>query len=175
MCNWSHQVQGRDTTFIMGHAHLKKAILLLKRANMPFFLSICVSSQGYPTNTKGIYVLQGWKVSVQEQEKSKANFSFRRENFSFRDRRLSGRAQRGQTVDRGMESLTEEWKVSLRFFHIPGPLTFQPYRCIFSICGASTNHKTSTDCRCYLWMPPNLDVVYGCPQQPLAQSKLTCI
>ena len=39
MCNWSHQAQGRDITFIMGHALLKKAILHLKRANMPFFLS----------------------------------------------------------------------------------------------------------------------------------------
>ena len=42
MFNWSHQAQGRDTTFIMGHALLKNVILHLKRANMPFFLSICV-------------------------------------------------------------------------------------------------------------------------------------
>ena len=34
--------QGRDSTFTFRHALLKKAILHLKRANMPFFLSICV-------------------------------------------------------------------------------------------------------------------------------------
>ena len=40
----------------------------------------------------------------------------------------------------------QAWKVSLRFFHIPGPLTFQPYRFIFSICGASTYHRSSMPC-----------------------------
>ena len=34
--------------------------------------------------------------------------------------------------------------LSLRFFQIPGPLSFQPYRYIFSICGASTYHKSSS-------------------------------
>ena len=38
------EAQGRDSTFTFRHAQLKKAILLLKRPNMPFFLSICVSS-----------------------------------------------------------------------------------------------------------------------------------
>ena len=38
MCIWSHQAEGRDTTFIMGHALLKKAILHLKRANGRFIL-----------------------------------------------------------------------------------------------------------------------------------------
>ena len=33
------------STFIMGHALLKKAILHLKRANVSFLLSICVSIQ----------------------------------------------------------------------------------------------------------------------------------
>ena len=71
-------------------------------------------------------------------------------------------AERTNRVDRGMESLTEEWKVSLRFFHIPGPLTFQPYRCIFSICGASTYHRSCLALlyvairsqSWHLWMPP---------------------
>ena len=38
MCIWRHQIEGRDTTFIMGHALLKKAILHLKRANGRFIL-----------------------------------------------------------------------------------------------------------------------------------------
>ena len=42
MSIWSHQTQGRGSTFCLCHALLKKAILHLKRANMPFFLSICV-------------------------------------------------------------------------------------------------------------------------------------
>ena len=104
-------------------------------------------------------------------------FLSEREIFIFRDRTvfktersevLEVQIEEKENFDRGKESKPE-------IFFIPGSLTFQPYRCIFSICGASTNHKTSSDSRCYLWMPPNLDVVYGCPQQPLAQSKLTCI
>ena len=42
MCNWSHQAQGRETTFIMGQDLLKKALLHLKRANILFLLSVCV-------------------------------------------------------------------------------------------------------------------------------------
>ena len=38
MCIGSHQAEGRNTTFIMGHALLKKAILHLKRANGRFIL-----------------------------------------------------------------------------------------------------------------------------------------
>ena len=34
----------------------------------------------------GLYVPYGWKVSALRAEKSKANFSFREANFSFRDR-----------------------------------------------------------------------------------------
>ena len=43
MCNWSHQAQWRDTTFIMGHALLKKAILHLKTAIVRIFFcpSVC--------------------------------------------------------------------------------------------------------------------------------------
>ena len=72
--------------------------------------------------------------------------------------RPDSRSRNGK-FDRGMESKPD-------IFFIPGPFTFQPYRYIFSICGASTNHKTSSNSRCYLWMSPNLDVVYGCPRQP---------
>ena len=35
---WKHQIEGRDTTFIMGHTLLKKAILHLKWANGRFIL-----------------------------------------------------------------------------------------------------------------------------------------
>ena len=38
MCIGSHQAEERNTTFIMGHALLKKAILHLKRANGRFIL-----------------------------------------------------------------------------------------------------------------------------------------
>ena len=38
MCIGSYQAEGRNTTFIMGHALLKKAILHLKRANGRFIL-----------------------------------------------------------------------------------------------------------------------------------------
>ena len=70
-----------------------------------------------------------------------------RENFSFSEiGQLSkpSAARFWQSRSRKRKSSIEEWKVSLRFFHIPGPLTFQPYRCIFSICGASTYHKSSS-------------------------------
>ena len=37
------EAQGRDTTFTLCHVQLKKAVLYLKRANVSFLLSICVS------------------------------------------------------------------------------------------------------------------------------------
>ena len=42
MCIWSHQGQGRDTTFIMGHALLHKAILHLKTAIKRIFFRLSV-------------------------------------------------------------------------------------------------------------------------------------
>ena len=41
------EAQGRDTTFTLCHAQLKKAVLHLKRANVSFLLSICVCSSSH--------------------------------------------------------------------------------------------------------------------------------
>ena len=49
------RVQGHDITFIIGHALLKKAILLHKRATVPLYLSICVD-----TYVQGFQFLQTW-------------------------------------------------------------------------------------------------------------------
>ena len=44
--NWSHQDSGRDTTFIMGHALLKKAILKGKMAKgSAIFRPECILDQ----------------------------------------------------------------------------------------------------------------------------------
>ena len=48
MCIGSHQSEGRNTTFIIGHALFKKAILHLKRANGRFIL------QGTVPHFKGL-------------------------------------------------------------------------------------------------------------------------
>ena len=92
-------------------------------------------------------------------EKIEGKLFFMREKFSFfeiktkRSEVLEVQIEEKENFDRGKESKPE-------IFFIPGSLTFQPYRCIFSICWASTHHRSSLPCHALITRTSFMDAPF---------------